>query len=715
MLRVVRCTVAALALVAAIAAVLTPVSALADEPRLTVALSLAPGDASGLARLAARPPRLRSDRRAALAGVAPRVGARGTVRTWLRTHGFRIEGSSPWLVTASAPASTARTLLPDGSVPASLAGVVQAVIGTGPSHSWHRLALPSGAISPTQLAAAYGTPATAQGGGATIATVQFSGWSGLTAAESGIGDLATYAAADGVAMPKVSAVSVNGASVGAEGASGGGIEVALDQEAITGVAPAAAQRVYVTTNDSLGSIRVWDQVLGDVEAGTELTAVSTSWGACEQEVSPAERDATETRLAALDALGVAVFAASGDNGAYDCSSIPQSHTLSVDYPASSPSVVAVGGTTLSGSGTVWSDRGWSGSGGGVSDCFTRPSWQATIAPTLPARRLVPDIAAAADPASGIAVWFTDSSGGSWIRVGGTSLAAPVSAAQYAATMAAAGRPSGLGVDLHPFLYAYPSRFRDVTSGSNGYYAGGRGYDLVTGLGSPQWQALVASMTAPDTTPPRPSASLATYTGRDYRLRLAWSATDPPVGTVAGFDVRLARTAGASSSTAWSSSPASAGSTVVAVTGGAVYRLSVRARDAAGNVSAWVSSLEVAVAFDDTALTHVGRWGVYTNPVTYLGHLSNSTTAGSVVYRRVTGRSAALLAAMTPSSGRIAVYVDGRYLRTVDLYSSRTAWRHVVGLVSWPTVQTHTVLVRVLGAHRGGATGAWVNVDGLVVR
>ncbi len=162
--------------------------------------------------------------------------------------------------------------------------------------------------------------------------------------------------------------------------------------------------------------------------------------------------------------GIAFFASSGD------------HAEEVIYPASSVNVVGVGGTTLNLAldGTVISETGWSGSGGGKSDYEPLPSYQSNYGLTT-SKRTVPDVSYNADPSTGVSVYYN----GFWYIVGGTSAGAPQWAAIHALGLSAS----------NVYLYgkaevAYSSYFRDITSGSNGNYNAMPGYDNVTGLGSP---------------------------------------------------------------------------------------------------------------------------------------------------------------------------------------------------------------------------------------
>jgi hypothetical protein len=216
------------------------------------------------------------------------------------------------------------------------------------------------------------------------------------------------------------------------------------------------------------------------------------------------------------APGVTFLVSSGDSGIFPNSGT----TIGVSYPASSPDVVAVGGTTLQnldaaghypgtgpneeigwGNGLLSGQAG--GSGGGMSRYEAEPSWQQQVVPTSldwTGGRAVPDVAWDADPNTGFYVYYStpDSSGATgWQQLGGTSIAAPQWAGLIAIAnqerVAEGGMPlTGYDQTL-PALYSLPSRdFHDIVYGNNGYPAG-PGYDLVTGLGTPVANLLVSDL------------------------------------------------------------------------------------------------------------------------------------------------------------------------------------------------------------------------------
>ena len=259
------------------------------------------------------------------------------------------------------------------------------------------------------------------------------------------------------------------------------IEIALDVEYAHGTAPRARVLNYMSASTSNADFTtMYNRIVTD-DAGHVVT---TSWGTCEPALSPAQQAADDAIVANANAIGQSWFAASGDSGSLDCS-----NTLSVDEPASSPHVIGVGGTTPACSAGMTpanpacagygSEAGWSGSGGGVSTTFARPAFQVGCGVPAGTRRLVPDVALEADPAPGNYVL----EGGTWFVVGGTSGAAP----QWAGYLAQLDQRAGGTGFGNPGALLYglcgTGAYHDVVSGSNGDYAAGPGYDMVTGLGT----------------------------------------------------------------------------------------------------------------------------------------------------------------------------------------------------------------------------------------
>jgi subtilase family serine protease len=227
-----------------------------------------------------------------------------------------------------------------------------------------------------------------------------------------------------------------------------------------------------------------------------------SWGGGESSGDPSTNSHFTTPSGHA---GVTFFASTGDNGAPG------------GYPAYSPNVVAVGGTslTVTGSNTWAGETGWSGSGGGISTVENKPSYQSAVTQSS-TRRTIPDVAADANPNTGANVLdsFSQGSTAPWIVVGGTSLSSPLWAGfmalanQGRATLGESSLSGSTGT--LPKIYAEMSAagvavtdFHDVTSGNNGF-AAGAGYDLVTGVGSPIGAGTIANLM--DDAPPTATAT-----------------------------------------------------------------------------------------------------------------------------------------------------------------------------------------------------------------
>jgi kumamolisin len=381
------------------------------------------------------------------------------------------------------------------SVPVPLAGIVTAVLGLDDrpqARSQARIAAASAvsvSYTPLQLGEIYRFPAGTDGSGQTIAIIELGG--GFAQSE-----LDTYFTGLGISGPDVTAVEVDGAANQAgqdpQGADG---EVLLDLEVAGALAPGAELVVYFAPNTDAGFV---DAVSSAVHASPTPAAISISWGQSEDDWTAQALDALDGVFADAVALGSTVTAAAGDNGSSDGATDGRDHA---DFPASSPNVLACGGTSLLADATsatvsaetVWNDGAAGGAtGGGVSDVFALPVWQATAG--VPAKpgggRGVPDVAANADPQTGYQVLVD----GTAAVYGGTSAVAPLWAALIARLAQATGRSFGLlSAQLYQGVAAgQPAPgFRDVISGDNGSYSAGPGWDACTGLGSPDGTALQA--------------------------------------------------------------------------------------------------------------------------------------------------------------------------------------------------------------------------------
>jgi kumamolisin len=416
------------------------------------------------------------------------------------------------------------------SVPAELAGIVTAVLGlddrpqarpqfrllsTGvaartavaPETAVTQEAEPAAPtpkpLTAPQVASFYKFPEGTDGTGQTIAILEFGGGYSQK-------DLDTYFGGLGLATPSVTAVGVDGATNSpGEPADG---EVELDIQVAGAVAPKAAQVVYFAPNSDQGFI---DAVAAAVHATPTPAVVSISWGQSEDQWSQQTRNSLDAAFADAAALGVTVCVAAGDNGSSDDPSggtgvhPGAAAAVHCDFPASSPHALACGGTKLTGDTstyTITSEVVWNelankegAGGGGVSDVFPLPPWQANvgvppIAGGTATGRGVPDVAGNADPVTGYLIVVD----GRQQPIGGTSAVAPLWAGLLARLSQATGKKFGL---LQPLIYAGVSPggpapgFNDIVSGNNGAYTAGPGWDACTGLGSPSGQALLTRLSS----------------------------------------------------------------------------------------------------------------------------------------------------------------------------------------------------------------------------
>ncbi|GAB2749002.1 S8 family serine peptidase [Kitasatospora kifunensis] len=237
-------------------------------------------------------------------------------------------------------------------------------------------------------------------------------------------------------------------------------EISVDVDMVSAVCPHCHILLVEANSNGTG-----DLYAAEDQASANARFVSNSWGSLE---NPGELSA-DTHF---EHPGVVITASTGDTGA---------GTL---YPAASPQVTAVGGTTLQRSATPrgWTETAWSGAGSGCSGYEPRPSRQLSVATGCNGRAIA-DVSADADPSTGVAVYQTYGAGG-WQVYGGTSVASPIVAGVYAL----GGVPGGADLPA-AYPYTYPSALNDVTSGSNGscgapLCTAGPGWDGPTGLGTP---------------------------------------------------------------------------------------------------------------------------------------------------------------------------------------------------------------------------------------
>ncbi len=332
-------------------------------------------------------------------------------------------------------------------------------------------AAPAGGYGPADIQSAYALPSQSAGAGQTVAIVD--AYDDRTAEA----DLSTYRSTYGLppcttangCFRKVNQNGVQGSYP--RNNQGWALEISLDLDMVSAACP-NCHILLVEAKNNLSS-NLYAAV--DTAARLGADAISNSYGAAESSSDPASN-------AHFNHPGTAITVSSGDGG------------YGVEYPAASPYVTAVGGTTLRRASNArgWSETAWSGAGSGCSAYEPKQAWQADAGC---ARRTVADVSAAADPNTGVNVYDSNCSLANqllgqcfkgWGVVGGTSASSPIIASVYAL----AGNAGSVTYGSYP--YSHASALNDVTSGSNatpctgGYLCtAGPGYDGPTGLGTPE--------------------------------------------------------------------------------------------------------------------------------------------------------------------------------------------------------------------------------------
>jgi len=338
-------------------------------------------------------------------------------------------------------------------------------------------------FNPNQVGALYGFPANVDSAGQTIAIIELGG--GYRPA-----DIKNYFQKLGIKAPPVKAVLVDHAHNRPTTSNSADGEVMLDIEVAGAVAPGVGIAVYFAPNTDRGfqdalSTAIHDQL-------NKPCVVSISWGGPENSWTPQSMQTFDQVAQEAALLGITITVASGDNGSSDGVSDGQNH---VDFPASSPNVLACGGTRLTAANgaiaqeTVWNDGAQGGAtGGGFSVIFAKPSYQA--AAFAGSFRGVPDVAGDADPETGYNILVDGQS----MVVGGTSAVAPLWAGLIVLMNQKLGRRLGF---LNPLLYPInpPNGLHDITQGNNGAFSAGPGWDATTGKGTPMAAQLITALAA----------------------------------------------------------------------------------------------------------------------------------------------------------------------------------------------------------------------------
>jgi kumamolisin len=337
------------------------------------------------------------------------------------------------------------------------------------------------AYTPQKVAKLYNFPQDANGAGQTIGFIELGGGYRQS-------DLREYFQSLGLQTPAVKSISINHACNRPAAAQLVDGAVTLDIEVAAAVAPGANIAVYFAPNTARGfqdalSTAIHDQLNKPSVLCIGWGNAETNWAA--QSMVNFQQVAKEAAL-----LGITIVAASGDNGSSNGIEDGKSY---VDFPASCPQVLAVGGTRLMATNgsieneTAWNDGPNGGAtGGGYSTIFHRPAWQGAV--VTQQGRGVPDVAANADPDTGYNMLVD----GQLEVAGGTNAAAPLWAGLIVLLNQKLNRRLGFA---NPLLYNIDQSrgFRDITMGNNGAYTATYGWDCLTGLGTPMGGPLLQAL------------------------------------------------------------------------------------------------------------------------------------------------------------------------------------------------------------------------------
>jgi uncharacterized protein YjdB len=399
-------------------------------------------------------------------------------------------------------------------------------------------------FKPTELATIYNFPTPDLTKSVVVGVVSFGGGLYGSVSASGVvtgGDVQAYWSYLGISpsnMPRVIIKLIDGATNNPSDSATA--ENTLDVETIGAVFPSSNLTIilYIAPNSLAEFTNLFTQMLTVpvVVNGQNLLPnyISVSWGAPEIYFGNTLLNSVNTVLGTAVSSGINVSVASGDNGSSD--GVGSSTSKYCDFPSSSPNVIACGGTNLVSPNYVYDgstvETAWSSGGGAVSATFSKPTYQNAL--VSGARRSTPDIAMAADPATGI-IYIVN---GQSVVYGGTSVVAPL----FTGFLMCAGA----NTFANPALYAAASScFHDVTSGNNGGYTTGAGYDNCTGRGSINGVNL-ANAIAPPLSVTSVSLNVSTFpltTGNTYQLvatvlpsgatnkAVSWSSSNGSVATV----------------------------------------------------------------------------------------------------------------------------------------------------------------------------------------
>ena len=367
-----------------------------------------------------------------------------------------------------------------------------------------------GSFTPPQVAQLYNFPANLDGQGQCIAIIELNDinqHNKVTGTGFSLKDLKAYFKSLKLPMPKITAISVDGGANMPGPNSNADGEVMLDIEVAGAVAPRANIAVYFAPNTDAGFLDAINSALHDNVH--KPSVISISWGGPEDSWTQQALSAFDQILQDASALGVTVCCSSGDDGSSDIRDPQQRDGQPrVDFPAASPFALACGGTKLLGSGaTIESEVVWNegdgASGGGVSNVFSKPSYQSKArvpkSPKAKVGRGVPDVAGDADPRTGYQIRLV---GGHRAVIGGTSAVSPLWAGLIGLInqkLSSLGKPQAGFINPLVYKMSSPSKaFHDIVQGDNdveglGKYKARKNWDACTGLGTPDGTQLMTTL------------------------------------------------------------------------------------------------------------------------------------------------------------------------------------------------------------------------------
>ena len=530
-------------------------------------------------------------------------------------------------------------------------------------------------------------------------------------------DLNTYFSCYGLS-PSITTTNVDGGPTG-----GYSEEATMDIEQASALAPGAAINVYQAPNNGSGPTDLYAQIADDNIA----TVVTTSWGLCESDPNGAAQ-AEQAIFEQMAAQGQTMIASAGDSGSSDCYGNTDGYaptSLSVDDPASQPFVTGVGGLTVSSisplSETVWNNGANGGAtGGGVSTIWPRPAWQSapgiTAANTM---RMVPDLSVMGNPNTGFIEYYTGTANGvgvvgggnnGWGSIGGTSIGSPqVSAIVAVAAQACATARLGF---INPTLYAMASAgvgFSDVTAGSNdlfnvGGYSAGVGYDMASGLGSPNGSAFVNGLCQPKIDTSKSSFSTSSLTpsiNTAATITATLNGTNAHPLTNAALNVTASAASGAVVINNTASSATSSGNATLTVNTDSIGRAVVSVK------TNTIGPVVVTVAYEGQTL--------YTTTLAFSAARPAASVPGRASIRTLTALVSGLRVSVTPPAATGGSVIT-MYQYTID---GGAHWFNISATTRTATVlhlakgRSYVISVRARNARGNGASSVPRRVTTLV--